>query len=786
MAPPPPLVTPPMMLPPPSLKTPAMLPNQIFSPAKPTALLPPGSATKSDTPPDGGSSNEELPPRPPALPPKFDLPTDLPPLPPPPPTDLPPLPDSIGSYEDTDALPPPPIEPDSPEFRRPRAATMPANFGTPPRDSTLLAAFASPLPPPLPAKSSSRSPPQTPRTPTSLSPIVSPVMSRSSSLTTPPTPPRADRTKLWANFHVSVRGSAPPPKDYLADVPPNVAEAARFAEQLLKGRNYTDCYDLFADSLQEVIAPDQLEALTDYYGRLDGLWYCQAVSFSAVGQYWVVYIPLFSHTENHQLKLWVDVNAPGPILGLEFAALNEQGWAETAGQMERWTIAPPKVIVFGDGTRKEVRSAEEEIRILAHPELPVGLCVGNERVFHCRLSHQIQVKQKKATLPRRKDKDGKSYIVFGDSNLTEATRRAFPRAYCKEFWMAEKDDPQPFCHLLDHQGDRLSDERYLELADGSLETREGYRKAKPKPELSKRALPQLNNLVVALPIPPELPCQSMSIASLRAVPDAGMISVDQNAYLIFVEEKKCAVSATMEVHTRSCILKPLYEGESYLEDSTNMLPRERAAELCATPELDFFAMREWINHYALIKNIYNNDENDIRFARRAFIHVAQETLFTYPASDQRASQVARSGKGDSVGISRLYVALLRANGIPARVLFGRRAESKQKGETVKWLDGDSGADNDMLYATAQFYVDGIGWIPADVSQSVRNLNPHWDRNRPETLLFGFARDTGDFIALSHCPLVELPHLGPTFIGQQGFTFFFDHKKVSNDWNVTLM
>jgi transglutaminase-like putative cysteine protease len=66
--------------------------------------------------------------------------------------------------------------------------------------------------------------------------------------------------------------------------------------------------------------------------------------------------------------------------------------------------------------------------------------------------------------------------------------------------------------------------------------------------------------------------------------------------------------------------------------------------------------------------------------------------------------------GKCADVSAVFVALLRASGIPAREVFGIRAA---KSEYSKAYGVKSTDITTAQHCRAEFYIDGIGWIPAD-------------------------------------------------------------------------
>jgi transglutaminase-like putative cysteine protease len=81
----------------------------------------------------------------------------------------------------------------------------------------------------------------------------------------------------------------------------------------------------------------------------------------------------------------------------------------------------------------------------------------------------------------------------------------------------------------------------------------------------------------------------------------------------------------------------------------------------------------------------------------------------------------------------LFVAAMRANGIPARSLVGKWAASMKPGVVI----GD--IPNAMQHVKAEFYADGVGWVPVDQSAAVLQ-----DKSADELAHFG--KDPGDFLA----------------------------------------
>lgn len=165
-------------------------------------------------------------------------------------------------------------------------------------------------------------------------------------------------------------------------------------------------------------------------------------------------------------------------------------------------------------------------------------------------------------------------------------------------------------------------------------------------------------------------------------------------------------------------------------------PAERGHFLRAAGAFDHAdpALGAWIRAKGLQRA---DDEGEVVFARRVFQFLAKGFQYEYlGAQDRRAAHVFAVGKSDCGGLSVLFATILRGQGIPARILAGRWAQPSKPGETV------GGITYHQQHVIAEFYAQGIGWIPADVSSAVLH-----DRS-PERLNH-FGNDRGDFLTFHY-------------------------------------
>lgn len=134
-------------------------------------------------------------------------------------------------------------------------------------------------------------------------------------------------------------------------------------------------------------------------------------------------------------------------------------------------------------------------------------------------------------------------------------------------------------------------------------------------------------------------------------------------------------------------------------------------------------VQAWLERLALRRG---SAERDLEFAFRAFQRFRKELTYRCDDNQSRsASQVCKDKWSDCGGIANLYVATLRANNVPARVLPGRIATSGE----------GTGAS---CHVKSEFYAEGIGWIPVEVTSAVAF------KSSPVVNFFGV--DDGSFLA----------------------------------------
>jgi transglutaminase-like putative cysteine protease len=151
-------------------------------------------------------------------------------------------------------------------------------------------------------------------------------------------------------------------------------------------------------------------------------------------------------------------------------------------------------------------------------------------------------------------------------------------------------------------------------------------------------------------------------------------------------------------------------------------------------------------------------ESDLDFARRVFLHVSKHFTYIYPNIEGK--DVIQCGKGDCGGLSWVFVRVLRAGGVPARLLLGHWAESEKPGQHGQGPDT-------QCHVKAEFFAEGVGWVDADLAGGV---------GAPGNPLVCFGNEPGDFV-VSDLDIDRLVRVWPDdrpsrLGGTQGFFWWY--------------
>lgn len=189
---------------------------------------------------------------------------------------------------------------------------------------------------------------------------------------------------------------------------------------------------------------------------------------------------------------------------------------------------------------------------------------------------------------------------------------------------------------------------------------------------------------------------------------------------------------------------------------------ERQQNLLETFSLDYTSVpvQRWLKEHKLRKSA---QETDVEFAWRLFETMRKTYQYNWSRTlDRRASRTVATDATDCGGLSYLFCAALRANGIPARVLIGRNAKS------TPGMEDGSGFFN--CHVKSEFFAKQVGWIPVDLSRAISD--PKADAMRY------FGTDPGNFITLHENPdlILDSFHSGLKRIrSMQDFRFWIKGK-----------
>lgn len=143
----------------------------------------------------------------------------------------------------------------------------------------------------------------------------------------------------------------------------------------------------------------------------------------------------------------------------------------------------------------------------------------------------------------------------------------------------------------------------------------------------------------------------------------------------------------------------------------------------------------WLDKHKLRKG---PKESDLAFATRAFLLLPR--LYQSELTKlQPASQLCNLPKLDCDTLSAVYVSALRANAVPARMVGGFPASNRGLPK--------EGGDHIIGHAVAEFFIQGVGWVPCDPRAGVDHKAKPLDH---------FGTSSGGLVAFKVDVDMELP------------------------------
>ncbi|MBU2562143.1 MAG: transglutaminase-like domain-containing protein [Nanoarchaeota archaeon] len=109
----------------------------------------------------------------------------------------------------------------------------------------------------------------------------------------------------------------------------------------------------------------------------------------------------------------------------------------------------------------------------------------------------------------------------------------------------------------------------------------------------------------------------------------------------------------------------------------------------------------------LAKSIVGEESNFFKQARKLFDWIIENINYKYPPEIRGVIPTLKNKCGDCGEFNHVFIALCRILGIPARSVLGMWAIPKEKQGYHAW---------------AEFYLEGVGWIPVDssVAEGLKN------------------------------------------------------------------
>jgi hypothetical protein len=119
---------------------------------------------------------------------------------------------------------------------------------------------------------------------------------------------------------------------------------------------------------------------------------------------------------------------------------------------------------------------------------------------------------------------------------------------------------------------------------------------------------------------------------------------------------------------------------------------------------DKYAAAQWAKQHELVRGL---DERDVMFANRLLECIKRKLRFKFvPTGVRGVTGCVKNGYGACGELNALAVAVIKLNNIPARTRPGRNS----------WKDVPFGPENtDSYHVAAEFWGEGIGWIPIEAS-----------------------------------------------------------------------
>jgi hypothetical protein len=284
---------------------------------------------------------------------------------------------------------------------------------------------------------------------------------------------------------------------------------------------------------------------------------------------------------------------------------------------------------------------------------------------------------------------------------------------------------------------------------------------------------------------PELPCQTRVTSALKPsakeITELGSLARPLLSGRIAATAQTLttlSIRVTYEAVLQRRLLRQLPPGQDP-PAVADLSASERQAALAEGDEFDFrsAAFKAWLEREGFLRQM---DETDLDLARRVFRGIKAKFQWKWIlGASWKASDLCGAGKTDCGGLAILFVSVMRVNGVPARTLWGRWAQSADPGETL------DGRPFFQYHVKAEFFARGVGWVPVDLSSAILH-------DTSEEGLRYFGKDAGNHLTFHLDTNMEVTtaHFGRHKIQNLQIPVWWvtgavklDNPKITEDWQV---
>ncbi len=260
----------------------------------------------------------------------------------------------------------------------------------------------------------------------------------------------------------------------------------------------------------------------------------------------------------------------------------------------------------------------------------------------------------------------------------------------------------------------------------------------------------VNRWMVYMPEPPELPSQTNVKVSgspkCKIVAERSAIARKVRLTDLTVigpsAGHKFHTDLTVQATLRTRKLVPLLEGEK--PPKVTPLTKAEAKYYTSPGEAIDFNTSSFQNWLDTKKLHLKKGEQPIHFAERVLEVIRSDYKYKFTIGKKQASALCEQDTTDCCGMTYLFVGALRANDIPARALVGRLDKTRTNGAQPT----DSGYD--QTHIRAEFYVNDVGWVPADPAYA--------NGNKVKKVREFIGNDPGDLLVLHVDVDFKLPYV----------------------------